>query len=105
MIRYKAISFISKLYQIEHKIKAKKLSVVERYQLRQEKSKPILDAFKQWLDETKLKLTTKSYIAAAINYTLNQWEKLIRYIDDGELGIDNNITERDIRPLTTGRKN
>ena len=102
---HKAISFISKLYQIENKIKSKKLSVAERYQLRQEKSKPILDVFKQWLDETKEKLTAKSYIATAINYTLNQWEKLIRYIDDGELGIDNNITERDIRPFTTGRKN
>jgi len=102
---HKAISFISKLYQIENQLKAKGLSVVERYQLRQDKARPILDAFKLWLDETNEKLTNKSYIATAVKYTLNQWEKLIRYIEDGELGIDNNITERDIRPFTTGRKN
>ncbi len=79
--------------------------MAQRYQLRQEKARPILDAFKLWLDETDEKLINKSYIATAVNYTLNQWEKLIRYIEDGELGIDNNITERDIRPFTTGRKN
>ncbi|MDP2560103.1 transposase, partial [Psychrobium sp. 1_MG-2023] len=77
----------------------------ERYQLRQEKAQPVLDDFKEWLDKTNELLTKDSYIGKAIRYTLNQWEKLIRYIDDGELGIDNNITERDIRPFTTGRKN
>jgi len=102
---HKAISFISKLYQIENQIKAKGLSVWERYQLRQEKALPILDSFKAWLDEANDKIINKSYIGTAIKYTLNQWPKLIRYIDDGELGIDNNITERDIRPFTTGRKN
>jgi len=102
---HKAISFISKLYQIENQIKAKGLSVSERYQLRQEKALPILNSFKEWLDETDEKIINKSYIGTAIKYTINQWHKLIRYADDGELGIDNNITERDIRPFTTGRKN
>jgi transposase len=46
-----------------------------------------------------------SYITRAIHYNLKQWHKLSRYVDDGHLGIDNNITERDIRPFTTGRKN
>ena len=41
----------------------------------------------------------KSKIRAAIKYTLHQWEKLRRYLESGELGIDNNITELDIRPL------
>ena len=45
------------------------------------------------------------FFATAVKYTLNQWAKLIRYIEDGELGIDNNITERDLRPFTTGLKN
>lgn len=102
---HKAISFISKLYQLENQAKAKGLSLEERYQLRQEKAQPVLDDFKEWLDKTNELLTKDSYIGKAIRYTLNQWEKLIRYIDDGELGIDNNITERDIRPFTTGRKN
>jgi transposase len=51
------------------------------------------------------KVTTGSYIGKAISCNINQWHKLIRYVEDGHLGIDNNITERDIRPFTTGRKN
>ena len=102
---HKGISFISKLYKLETQAKNKKLSAKKRYQLRQEKAKPILAAFKIWLGEAKIKVTKESHIGKAINYTLNQWDKLNHYIEDGELGIDNNITERDIRPFTTGRKN
>jgi transposase len=50
-------------------------------------------------------VTAGSSIGKAIKYNLNQWHKLIRYVEDGHLGIDNNITERDIRPFITGRKN
>jgi transposase len=102
---HKAISFISQLYKIESQAKNKKLSPEERYQLRQEKALPILTQFKVWLDEANDKVIKGSYIGKAINYNLNQWHKLSRYVDDGHLGIDNNITERDIRPFTTGRKN
>lgn len=102
---HKAISFISQLYKLEIQAKNKKLSPQARYQLRQEKALPILLKFKVWLDEASDKVTVGSYIGKAIKYTLNQWPKLMRYIEDGQLGIDNNITERDIRPFTTGRKN
>ena len=102
---HKAISFISQLYTLETKAKNKKLSPQARYQLRQEKALPILEKFKVWLDEANEKVLPGSYIGKAIKYNLNQWHKLIRYVDDGHLGIDNNITERDIRPFTTGRKN
>lgn len=101
----KAISFISRLYALETQAKNKKLSPLERYQLRQEKALPILTKFKEWLDEANDKVINNSYIGKAIKYNLNQWHKLIRYVEDGHLGIDNNITERDIRPFTTGRKN
>lgn len=55
-------------------------------------------------------MTTQQVIASsplskAIKYTLGQWPKLIRYIDDGHLSIDNNRTERAIKPLVIGRKN
>ena len=98
----KALCFISKLYRIE--AKAKDYSPDKRQALRQE-AIPILTQFKAWLDEAEPQLTPKSYIGKAVRYTLNQWEKLIRYTDDGQLSIDNNHTERDIRPFTTGRKN
>jgi transposase len=102
---HKAISFISQLYKLETQAKNKKLSPQARYQLRQEKALPILTQFKVWLDEASDKVIAGSYIGKAIKYNLNQWHKLIRYVEDGHLGIDNNITERDIRPFTTGRKN
>ncbi len=73
--------------------------------MRQEKALPILIPFKAWLDEASVKVLARSYIGKAIKYNLHQWSKLIKYVEDGHLGIDDNITERDIRPFTTGRKN
>ena len=60
---------------------------------------------KTWLDNAKDKITTGNYIGKTINYNFNQRHKLIRYIEDGHLGIVNKITKRDISPITTGRKN
>ena len=47
----------------------------------------------------------KSPIGKALKYTLNQWPKRVIYVENGAISIDNNVTERDIRPFTTGRKN
>ena len=64
---------------------------------------PILTEFKTWLE--KQQVLPKGYLGKAITYTLNQWPKLLTYLEDGDISIDNNVTERDIRPFTTGRKN
>ena len=98
-----ALSYIKKLYRIEKL--AKGLSAKARQQLRQERAKPLLEEFKSWLTEAAQAVLPKSLLGVAINYTLNQWEKLQTYLDHGDVSIDNNITERDIRPFTTGRKN
>ncbi|WP_068978925.1 IS66 family transposase [Aeromonas sp. EERV15] len=98
-----ALSTTQKLYAIEQLARA--LSPEARCQLRQEKAGPLLMAFKVWLVESQAQLTPKSYVGEAINYVLNQWDALNRYLENGALGIDNNVTERDIRPFTTGRKN
>jgi transposase len=98
-----AISTIQKLYAIEKRTKL--LSAKERQKIRKKEALPILDKFKQWLDETSQTLLPKSYLGKAVSYTLNYWQALTRYVESGELGIDNNVTERDIRPFTTGRKN
>ncbi len=96
----KALNFISKLYGLEKK--AKGLDAKSRHQLRQEEAKPILDEFKQWLDSQNV--LPKGLLGKAITYTQNQWPKLLTYLEDGDISIDNNVTERDIRPFTTGRK-
>ena len=98
-----AISTIQKLYAIEKRTKL--LPANERQKIREKETIPILDKFKTWLDETSQTLLPKSYLGIAVSYTLNYWQALTRYIESGELGIDNNVTERDIRPFTTGRKN
>lgn len=98
-----ALRKITRLYAIEKQIKA--LSVEQRYLIRQEKSKPILNDLKQWCDQSVTKTSKDSVLGKAIRYTLNQWTYLIRYLDNGNLQIDNNAAERHIKPFVIGRKN
>ncbi|WP_315708219.1 IS66 family transposase [Brenneria uluponensis] len=99
----KALNYLGKLYGVEREAKA--LSPDERQALRQKKAVPVLNEFYQWLVETQPGVVPKSTLGKAVNYTLNQWMKLQTYLEDGRLSIDNNVTERDVRPFTTGRKN
>ena len=97
------LSFIQKLYAIEKRLKGK--SAVEKYQLRQQEARPIMTAYKKWLDKSVNQVLPGSLIAKAINYSLNQWSKLIRYVEDGRLNIDNNRAEREAKHFAVGRKN
>jgi len=98
-----AISHIKKLYRIEKEIKP--LTVDEKEVVREEKSKPLLEKLKQWLDKSAQQVLPKSAIGAAVNYARNQWSKLVRYADNGNIDIDNNRAERAIKPFVIGRKN
>jgi transposase len=75
------------------------------YEERQQKSKPIVDKFKLWLEELAPTVPPKSLLGNAVNYTLGQWPRLIKYLDNGLLRMDNNLVENDIRPFVVGRKN
>lgn len=98
-----ALSKIQKLYRIEKDIKG--LPIDEKYQQRQKYSKPMLDDIKAWLDKNISKVTKGEKTHTAIQYTLNQWPKLIRYCDDGRLNISNVLAENAVRPFVIGRKN
>jgi transposase len=98
-----AIAYIRQLYDVEDA--ARDLSDPQRHGLRQERSKPILDEFKAWLDRQRIALLPKSPIGQAVHYTLQQWEALNRYLEDGILDIDNNAAERALRCVAVGRKN
>ena len=98
-----ALSFIQKLYAVEKT--ARESSIEERYRLRQEKSQPLLDKLKKWLDKTLLNTPPKSSLGKALSYLSNQWPRLIRYVDNGLWPIDNNAAENSIRPFVIGRKN
>ncbi len=98
-----AINTIAKLYAIEKQ--SREMMPEQRYLIRQEKSQPILKQFKKWLDKSIDQVPPKQLLGKAIHYTLNQWQQLIQYIENGELDIDNNAAERRIKPFVIGRKN
>jgi transposase len=100
-----ALKYISKLYKIEKEAREKELSPEQLYAQRQSQAIPILDEFKQWLDAKAGKAPPKSLLGKAINYTLNEWPRLIRYVEDGRIKPDNNAVENAIRPFVVGRKN
>jgi transposase len=98
-----ALSFIQKLYGIESKLKDK--TADEKHEIRQEQAKPIIDKLHKWLEQNQPRLIGKTKLAEAVNYLVNQWPKLIIYLEDGHLNIDNNRAERAIKPFVIGRKN
>lgn len=98
-----AIGIIRGLYEIEEKIRD--LNIEERYRIRQEEAKPVLEAFRKWLDDHLGGVPPKSQLGIALNYAHTEWEFLIRYLEDGRLDIDNNMVENAIRPFAVGRKN
>jgi len=99
------LAAIQKLYQVEREAREANLSFTDRYQLRQEKSVPILVDIKEWLYQNSTKVLPASLIGKAINYTVGMWPRLERYITDGRFEIDNNLIENAIRPIALGRKN
>lgn len=100
-----ALRFFKGLYQIERDAKNQQLSPESRYQLRQEKSKPMMEQFKKWLDEMAPTTLPQSPLGKAIQYCIKLWPGLTRFLDDGRLEVDNNLTEQEIKPLVMARKN
>ena len=96
---------IQKLYEIERIARENDFSYEERYQLRQEKAPKIMKEIKAWLNIECLVVLPKSALGKAIQYILNQWDRLQVYLTDGRLEIDNNLVENAIRPVALGRKN
>lgn len=100
-----AMKLIGRLYDIERHAVETQLDFEQIKNLRLEKSLPILEEFKSWMDEKIIAVKPKSSIGLAIAYTLKLWPRLTRYVEDGRLKIDNNLIENSIRPIALGRKN
>lgn len=98
-----ALERIAALYTIETEIRGR--SPEERRAVRNERSRPLLESLKQWLEEILGRLSRKSDTAMGVRYALGRWEALMRYCDDGRLEIDNNAAERSLRAVALGRKN
>ncbi len=98
-----AVALIAKLYEIERE--AREMAPQERQLLRQQRSLPIARALHAWLVEKRQALAKADVTAKAIDYSLSNWMALSRFLDDGDVPIDNNAAENAIRPLAVGRKN
>lgn len=104
-IAHEAIDIIKNLYKIEKDARNANLGPEKIFELRKAEAKPILDLLKAKLGKWELLVTPGSLVGKAVKYALNQWDSLIRYVEDGRLPIDNNSVENAIRPFAVGRKN
>lgn len=93
------------LYAVEKKAKEHGYDDSQLLNARQNESVPILTQIRANLIEWKDQVLPKSLAGKAITYALNQWDALMRYVDDPILEIDNNLSERTLRMVAIGRKN
>jgi len=98
-----ALKLFAELYQVE--VEVRDLAGDERRRIRQEKAGPIAKAMHEWMQLQRNKVTDRTAIAKALDYSLKRWSALVRYVDDGQLPIDNNWIENQIRPIAIGRSN
>jgi transposase len=102
-IASEALKHIAAFYAIEKEIRGR--SADERRLVRQQRSRPLADAFEAWLRAKLALISQKIKLAEAIRYALSRWQGLTRFIDDGRIELDNNTVERSIRGIKLSRKN
>jgi len=93
------------LYEIERQAKEENYDPAQLLHARQTQARPIFAEIKPVLEEYKHQVLPKSPMGKAVGYALNQWDALMRYTEDPQLDIDNNISERALRMVVIGRKN
>jgi transposase len=101
--RYQALRRIGLLYAIEAAINGQ--SPEQRRAVRQARSRPLLADLHDWMETQRRRLSGKSTLGKALRYALSRWEALTRYLEDGRLSIDNNLSERLLRGIAVTRKN
>ena len=79
-------------------------SNAERAAVRKEKAAPVLESLNVWATGLMQGTLPSGKLGEALVYLRNQWPKLIRYVDDGQIAIDTNLAERAIRPFALGRR-
>jgi transposase len=99
------LQLIARLYRLEELADLRRLEPEERAQLRNERSRPVLERLKRWLILTAANEPPSSDLARGAAYSLNHWTALTRFLDDGRLAPDNNLCEQQLRDIALGRKN
>jgi len=100
-----AMLMFQKLYDIEREAREQGMSPADRHALRLGESLPILNELGKWIANTFKTVLPKSPLGKALAYCIPRWDKLMAYLNDGMLEIDNNLAENSIRPIALGRKN
>lgn len=100
-----ALVIFGELYEVEREAREQRLDAIGRQRLREQRARPIADTLREWLIRHRLKVPDGSATAKAIEYSLGRWAALTRYLEDGDLPIDNNWVENRIRPVALGRSN
>jgi transposase len=113
-----ALAWIGQLYAIERQLppllpasddlgaaEQRRQREEQRRLCRQQQATPVLSDLKTWLDEQKDQVLPKSVLGQAVGYALNNWGALVRYLEQGYLAIDNNLSERTLRAIAVGRNN
>lgn len=102
-VAIEAVRRIDELFAIEREINGKPPD--ERRAVRQERSRPLLEAYEAWLRGERRRLSSKAPAAKAIDYTLKRWDAFARFLDDGRICLSNNAAERSLRGVAVGRRN
>lgn len=102
-IAEEALKRIAKLYEIEAGITG--MNAELRHKIRAEQAVPILVDLKNWIQSQRRRLSSKSNLAKALQYSLTRWDALTLYTRDGRIGIDNNPAERALKDIVITRKN
>ena len=98
-----AVRRIDEFFAIEREINGRPPD--ERRTVRQEQSKPLVEAYEKWLREERRKLSSKNPVAKAMDYSLKRWGAFARFLDDGRICMSNNAAERAVRGVAVGRRN
>ncbi len=96
-VAIEAVRRIDELFAIEREITGQPAD--RRRNVRQERSKPLVEALETWLREERRKLSSKSPVAKAIDYSLKRWRAFARFLDDGRICLSNNAAERAVRGI------
>jgi transposase len=98
-----ALKQFARIYEIEEQVRG--LSGPQRQEIRRQQSQPILDDLQDWMVQQRQQVAPNSATTKALDYSLNRWEALTRFVKDGQLPADNNWIENQIRPVAIGRSN
>lgn len=102
-LAHRGLALIQKLYGVERAVRH--ATPEQRHAYRHQHAQPILTELRAWLDASLPQVPPQSATGKALNYLHNEWNKLIGYLNDGRLEIDNNRAENALRPFVIGRKN